>query len=67
MANKSPMSEAKRAYEAKRAAKAGKSLDSWLNDKQKRHTEAAKTVAPVSPPKKPGFISRLLDRAHKPL
>ena len=67
MADKTNMSEAKRAYEAKRAAKAGKSLDAWLKDKEKRQTEAAQVVAPPPPPKKPGFISRLLDRAHKPL
>ena len=67
MAEKNAMSEARRAYEAKRAAKAGKSLDAWLNEKNKRHADAAKNVAPPPPPKKPGFISRLLDRAHKPL
>lgn len=66
MTNKS-MSEGQRAYEAKRAAKAGKSLDSWLNDKTKRQAEEAKPVAAPKAPKPPGFFSRLLDRAHKPL
>ena len=61
------MSAAQRAYEAKRAQKAGKLLDSWLNEKQKRQTEASKPAAPAAPPKKPGLFSRLLDRAHKPL
>lgn len=67
MADDKSMSTAQRAYEQKRAAKAGKSLDSWLDQKQKRQTEATKSAAPPPPPKKPGFISRLLDRAHKPL
>ena len=64
---KDAMTDAKRAYEAKRAAKAGKSLDAWLADKQKKQAEATKAAAPPPPPKKPGLISRLLDRAHKPL
>lgn len=67
MAEQGRMTDAQRAYEAKRAAKAGKSLDAWLNEKQKRQVEAAKPAAPPPVPKKPGFISRLLDRAHKPL
>ena len=61
------MTEAQRAYEAKRAAKAGVSLDKWLATKEK---DAAKlAAAPETPkkPKKPGLFSRLLDRAHKPL
>jgi hypothetical protein len=61
------MSSAQRAYEESRAKKAGKSLDTWLNEKQKRRTEATLAVAAAPPPKKPGFLSRLLDRAHKPL
>ena len=65
------MSEAQRAYEAKRAAKAGVSLDKWLSQKQRDRAaevrardEAAK---PPPPPKKPGFFARLLERAQKPL
>jgi hypothetical protein len=65
------MSEGQRAYEAKRAARAGMSLDKWLARKDRErtaearaHTEAAK---PAPPPRKPGLLSRLLDRAHKPL
>lgn len=61
------MSAAQRAYEEKQAKKAGKSLDAWLADKRKRQTEAARPAAPPPPPKKPGLLSRLLDRAHKPL
>ena len=60
------MSEAQRAYEAKRAAKAGKSLDAWLADKQKRQADVQAAPAKAGP-KKPGFFGRLLDRAHKPL
>ena len=67
MSNPKTMSAAQRAYEEKQARKAGKSLDAWLKDKQKRVAEAAKPVTPPPAPKKPGFISRLLDRAHKPL
>ena len=59
------LTPAQRAYEQKRAAKAGKSLESWLDAKQKRAAAEAKTAPP--PKKKPGLISRLLDRAHKPL
>ncbi len=64
------MSEGQRAYEAKRAAKAGVSLDRWLE--QKRRSEAAElaartqAAAPVAA-KRPGLFKRLLDRAHKPL
>ncbi len=67
MVDVSKMSAAQRAYEAKRAAKAGKSLNAWLSDKEKRQTEASKPAALPPAPKKPGFFGRLLDRAHKPL
>ena len=64
------LTEGQRAYEAKRAAKAGMSLEAWLHDKEKRAkaeaAEAAKVTAP-EPPKKAGFFSRLLERAQKPL
>ena len=65
------MSEGQRAYEAKRAAKAGMSVERWLE--QKRKAEAAdlaarnRAAAPPVPEKKPGLLKRLLDRAHKPL
>jgi hypothetical protein len=61
-----------RAYEAKRAAKAGMSLDKWLAEKDKQAAEEARAAAKAAkaqkqPVKAPGFFSRLLDRAHKPL
>jgi hypothetical protein len=71
MADKQQMTEGQRAYEAKRAAKAGVSLDKWLE--QKRRAEqaevAAKAKAAVAaaPKKKPGLLARLVERAHKPL
>ncbi len=67
MADPKPMTEAQRAYEQKRAKKAGKSLDSWLEQKRKRQADEAKPVPAAAVPKKPGLIRRLLDRAHKPL
>ena len=66
-ADQKPMSAARRAYEEKQAKKAGKSIDAWLAQKQRRVTEAAKPAAAAVPPKKPGLIKRLLDRAHKPI
>jgi hypothetical protein len=66
-----PLTDAQRAYEARRAAKAGVSLERWLADKAKQQkVEAAtrkKESEPPKPPKKPGFIARLLEKAHKPL
>lgn len=59
-----------RAYEEKRAKKAGMSLDAWLRDKEKRAREQAADApkpAAAAAPKKPGFFSRLIERAHKPL
>ena len=66
MADPKTLTPAQRAYEQKRAAKAGKSLESWLDAKRKRAATEAKAATPP-PKKKPGLISRLLDRAHKPL
>lgn len=69
----SKLTEGQRAYEAKRAAKAGMSLDKWLAQKEKRAREEAAAAAreavsaPQTPAKKPGFFSRLLERAQKPL
>jgi hypothetical protein len=65
------LTEGQRAYEAKRAAKAGMSLDKWLNSKQRQQeaeTRAReKAVVAAKPPKKPGLFSRLLERAQRPL
>jgi hypothetical protein len=65
------LSEAQRAYEAKRAAKAGMSLDKWLASKQRaQQAEVRAREKAAEPPKsvkKPGLFARLLERAHKPL
>ncbi len=66
MADGKPMTDGQREYERKRAEKAGKSLDGWLDEKRKRQ-EAEKVVVAPPPPKKPGLLSRWIDRAHKPL
>lgn len=69
----SKLTDGQRAYEARRAAKAGMSLEKWLAEKEKRAkaeaAEAAKQMAAEAPKpaKKPGFFSRLLERAQKPL
>lgn len=66
-----PMTEGQRAYEAKRAAKAGVSLDKWMGQKDRERIAEekarAKQAVVQAPPKPPGLISRLLTRAHKPL
>jgi hypothetical protein len=61
------MTDSQRAYEQKRAAKAGMSLDKWLASKEREKQQATAAQKPAVPPKPPGFFSRLLDRAHKPL
>ncbi len=66
------MSEGQRAYEAKRAAKAGMSLDKWManKDREREAEERAREKAAAEaakPPKKPGFFSRMLEKAQKPL
>ena len=58
------LTEGQRAYEAKRAAKAGMSLEKWLAGKEKQQAVEQKAEKPKKPP---GLISRWLDRAHKPL
>nr|WP_321986018.1 hypothetical protein [uncultured Lichenicoccus sp.] len=63
-------SAAKLAYEARRAAKAGVSLDRWMADKQKRvraEQEAERKAVQARQPARPGLFKRLLDRAHKPI
>jgi hypothetical protein len=63
------MTEAQRAYEEKRAKKAGMSLDKWLAEKERERAAEAKAAAPEVPKaaKKPGFFQRLIERAEKPL
>ncbi|WP_043829164.1 MULTISPECIES: hypothetical protein [Roseomonas] len=69
------MTDAQRAYEAKRAAKNGMSLEKWLALKEKEReeerrattAETARRTAEVAPPKKPNLFRRLLDRAQQPL
>ena len=68
----SAMTEAQRAYETKRAAKAGMSLDKWLDAKRREQESAAREEAKKlakaeEAKKKPGFFGRLLERAQKPL
>jgi hypothetical protein len=65
---KPEMTEAQRAYEAKRAAKAGMSLDKWLDLKRREKAAEQKAAEKdTKPPKKPGLLSRLIERGHKPL
>lgn len=64
------LTEGQRAYEAKRAAKAGISLEKWLETKQRQQEAEARAklkAAVAAKPKKPGFFARLLERAQKPL
>ena len=64
------LSEGQRAYEAKRAAKAGMSLEKWLASKQRElqaEARAKEKAMAAKPVKKPGLLSRLLERAQKPL
>ena len=68
------MTEAQRAYEAKRAAKAGLTLEKWLDRKEKAaavgEREAAAKARPAASSEakeKPGFFAKLLERAQKPL
>lgn len=69
----SKLTAGQRVYEARRAAKAGMSLEKWLDEKEKRAraeaAEAARAQAAEAPKpaRKPGFFSRLLERAQKPL
>ena len=65
------MSDGQRAYEARRAAKAGMSLEKWLGmkERERQDAEREREVAskPAPEPKKPGFFGRLLEKAQKPL
>ena len=68
------MTEAQRAYEAKRAAKAGLTLERWLERKEKEKAAGEREAAAAKPRPSPaeskgksGFLARLLERAQKPL
>ncbi len=65
------LTDGQRQYEARRAAKAGMSLDKWLDTKEKQRLAdiqaAEKAANEAAAPKKAGFFSRLIDKAHKPL
>ena len=64
------LTEGQRAYESKRAAKAGMSLDKWLATKQREQEAEAKAklkaIEAAKPPKPPGFFGRLMERAQRP-
>ena len=65
------MTEGQRAYEAKRAAKAGMSLDKWLvlkaREQEAERLVTTKAAEAAAPAKKSGFFARMLERAQKPL
>lgn len=73
MAKPQELTAGQRAYEAKRAAKAGMPLEKWLAEKEKRARQdaagAAKEAAAAraAPPERKGWFARLLDKAHQPL
>lgn len=73
MAKPDGLTEGQRAYEARRAAKAGMTLEKWLAEKERRArleaTELAREAAAEKPQaaEKKGWFGRLLDRAHQPL
>ncbi|WP_025285920.1 hypothetical protein [Granulibacter bethesdensis] len=66
-----PLSAGQRAYEERRAAKAGMSLDKWLTAKRAEaeaaRQQAAQPAHAPTEPRKPGFLGRLLERARRPL
>ncbi len=66
MTTQRKLSKGQLAYEQERAKKAGKSLEDWLKTKAKNEASEAKK-AETKPAKKPGFFSRLIDKAHKPI
>ena len=71
MIDPSKMSEGQRAYESKRAAKAGMSLEKWLaakeRDRQAEEKAKLKAAEATKPPKPPGFFRRMIDKLHQPL
>ncbi|MGG5812275.1 hypothetical protein [Falsiroseomonas sp. CW058] len=73
MAKPQELTEGQRAYEARRAAKAGMSLEKWLVEKEKRAKADAADAAreaeaeKAKEPERKGWFGRLLDKAHQPL
>ncbi|HEV7265113.1 MAG TPA: hypothetical protein VGN83_09365 [Falsiroseomonas sp.] len=73
MSKHQDLTEGQRAYEARRAARAGMSLEKWLAEKDKRArveaAEAAKEAraAAIAAPEKKGWFGRLLEKAQQPL
>jgi len=74
MSKTSELTEGQRAYEARRAAKAGMTLEKWLHEKDRRaRTEAAEAAKEAEASskgaqgEKKGWFGRLLDKAHRPL
>jgi hypothetical protein len=67
---KRTLTDGQRAYEARRAAKAGVSLDKWLDAKQRQQQADArakqKAAEPAKAAKKSGLFSRLMERAQRP-
>lgn len=67
------MTEGQRSYEAKRAAKAGMSLEKWLAEKTRaekvetRDRERERASLDKAATKRAGLLSRLIERGHKPL
>lgn len=65
------LTDGQRAYEARRAAKAGMTLEKWLNSKQRdqkaEQRARQKAAEAAKPPKKTGLFARLLERAQRPL
>ena len=61
------LSKGQVAYETERAKQAGKSLEEWMKAKVKAEAAENKKPAAAKPARKPGFLARLIERAHKPL
>ena len=61
------LTASQRAYEQKRAAKAGMSLEKWLESKERKQAATAAPAPVPAVPKKPNLFSRLLERAQQPL
>lgn len=70
MKTKRTLTDGQRAYEARRAAKAGMSLEKWLDAKQRQQdaeTRAKEKAAePAKAGKRSGLFSRLMERAQRP-